>query len=188
MWIDYVLSILSCGLIMPQYSWNTAKFGIKHQSINQFIINRFYQWTVATQWTIINCDGCRYILIFYHHKISMSLVLFIFSSNARLVRRYITENSYFSSTKFTCDFSKISTGHYSRWNIHCTFSLLFNTSSCTHIKHIMKTLKKKNILLSDYSKGVIFFFLFWNWNDHKCHNPTISVNQDCCNTKLHEYV
>ena len=133
----------------------------------------------------INCDGCRYILIFYHHEISMSLVLFIFSSNAWLVRRYITENYLFSSTEFACDLSKISTGlwHYSRWNIHCKFSLLFNTSSCTHIKHIMKTLRKKKDLLPDYSTGVIFFFLSWNLNDHKCHNPTISVNQDCCNDK-----
>lgn len=100
---------------------------------------RFYQWAMATQWTIINCDGCRYILIFCYHEISTSLVFFC--SNTRPIRRYKTK-LFFSSKEFACDLSKLLKVHFSRWNIYCTFSLLFNISSCTHIKHIMKTKKK----------------------------------------------
>jgi len=33
----YLRGTHSCGILMPRYSWNTAKVGIKQQSINQSI-------------------------------------------------------------------------------------------------------------------------------------------------------
>jgi hypothetical protein len=32
---------------MPQYSWNTAKDGIKHKLIDQYFIEKFY-WSVLS--------------------------------------------------------------------------------------------------------------------------------------------